>query len=261
MAMNQVTSAAVIASEYRLKAVLIGSYRRDATGLGNAYKELQAAGCEVLSPTGTDFVSEVNGFVFTMADLGDTPGAIEQRHLDCVRTADFVWLHAPEGYVGASASLEIGYAHALGIPVLSAVSPADEAMAAMVHVVQSIDEAVRIAGESPVGDPGRPLRALQDYYATAAARRGYEHETPQDTMLLLTEELGELARAVRKYVGLVRDGAYDRSEVGEEIADVQLYLVHLANVLGADIAKSVTEKERVNTERRRQRTESVRLMA
>ncbi len=261
VAVDRATGVISLGVGERLKAVLSGSFRTDATGLRQAYRDLQAVGCEVLSPSGTEFVAEVDGFVFTPADIGDRPSEIEERHLKCMRAADFVWLHAPDGYVGASASLEIGYAHALGLPVFADVLPADASMSAMVHRVESVEEAWRLAGESAMSDPGRPLRALQDYYATVANRRGYDRETAQDTMLLLTEELGELARAVRKYVGLVREGGYDQTDVGEEIADVQLYLVHLANVLGADIAKSVTRKERINSERSRQRAKSVRMMA
>ncbi|MHB8688970.1 MAG: MazG nucleotide pyrophosphohydrolase domain-containing protein [Candidatus Dormibacteraceae bacterium] len=173
-----------------------------------------------------------------------------------------MWLYAPQGYVGASASLEIGYAHALGIPVFTDIQPADPVMASMVQVVASVDDAIELAVTSSIADPGRPLRALQVYYAAIAERRGYANESAQDTMLLLTEELGELARAVRKNVGLVREGGYGHEDVGEEIADVQLYLVHLANILGADIAKSVTDKERINDQRARRRgRQSMRQMA
>jgi len=229
-----------------LKVVLSGSFKKDPDGLAQVYRRLGDAGCVVLSPVGTDFVAEISGFAFNSSELGTEPSAIEERHLDCVRSADFVWLHAPQGYVGASASLEIGYAQALGIPVFTDTQPADLVMASMVQVVASVDGAIELAVTSAVADPGRPLRALQAYYAATAARRGYAKESAQDTMLLLTEELGELARAVRKYIGLVREGGYGHEDVGEEIADVQLYLVHLANILGADIAKSVTDKERVN---------------
>ena len=37
--------------------------------------------------------------------------------------------------------------------------------------------------------------------------------------------------------------------MGEELADVQLYLLHLANVMGLDLANAVTDKERKNAER------------
>ncbi|MDB5179865.1 MAG: MazG protein [Candidatus Saccharibacteria bacterium] len=73
-------------------------------------------------------------------------------------------------------------------------------------------------------------------------------ETAKDTMLLLMEELGELARAIRKHEGMSRDHEYD-VELSEELADVQLYLVHLANQTGIDLGVAVTAKEEKNEAR------------
>lgn len=237
-----------IRGDLPLRSVLCGSYRRDPEGLKLAFEALVEAGCEVLSPSGTDFPSEIDGFVFGVDESELSPIEIEVRHLDALRKADFVWLHAPDGYVGNSASLEIGYAHALGVPVYCAAALHDVTLAALVRKIESpsLVPGLHAAGEN---DPGRPLRALQDYYGVMAARRGYAHETPQDTMLLLTEEIGELARAVRRRVGLARDGEYPEDTVGDELADVQLYIVHFANVLGIDLSQAVTRKERVNAAR------------
>ncbi len=66
---------------------------------------------------------------------------------------------------------------------------------------------------------------------------------------MLLEEVGELARVVRKASGLAREGGFPEADIGEEIADIQLYLVHLANVLGVNLAEAVTRKELVNAER------------
>jgi NTP pyrophosphatase (non-canonical NTP hydrolase) len=68
-------------------------------------------------------------------------------------------------------------------------------------------------------------------------------------MLLLTEEMGELARALRKSAGIQRDQGWEGQDVAEELADVQLYLVHLANISGIELADAVTNKELINAER------------
>ncbi|HCZ28561.1 TPA: hypothetical protein DHU97_02350 [Candidatus Saccharibacteria bacterium] len=65
-------------------------------------------------------------------------------------------------------------------------------------------------------------------------------------MLLLTEEIGELARAIRKTTNLKRDEGYGDISLMDELADVQLYLVHLANGLNVSLAESVSQKERKN---------------
>ena len=43
----------------------------------------------------------------------------------------------------------------------------------------------------------KTLTELQQYYQQKAEERGFDDETAQDTLLLMIEELGELARAVR----------------------------------------------------------------
>ena len=68
-------------------------------------------------------------------------------------------------------------------------------------------------------------------------------------MLLLTEEIGELARAIRKSEGLKRDAGYNDVGLLDELADVQLYLVHLANSLGVSLDEAVNQKETKNDER------------
>ncbi|MDQ6876859.1 MAG: hypothetical protein M3082_04015 [Candidatus Dormibacteraeota bacterium] len=229
-----------------LHTALCGSFRRDPAGLTEAFSALISAGCVVLSPRSLDFAGDLGGFMVTADQLDAEPLEIEWEHLAAIRAADFVWLHAPDGYVGPSATLELGFAAANGIPVFSKVEPRDVTLKNFVSIVDTPQDAVTAVRNSTGADPGRTISALQSYYARAAARRGYESESPQDVMLLLTEELGELARAVRKHIGLKRSGAYPDSAVGDELADVQLYLVHLANVLGIDMARAVSQKERVN---------------
>ena len=55
--------------------------------------------------------------------------------------------------------------------------------------------------------------------------------------------------AVRKREKLVRHGAYAGTSESHELADVFLYVVHMANVLGLDLAGIVREKEFINVEK------------
>lgn len=230
------------------RAVLCGSYRRDIPGLVRTYEKLTAAGMRVLSPTGLDFVAEIDGFVLNQDEVGTPPEMIERLHLNCIRAADLVWLHAPEGYVGISGALEIGFACSAGVPVFAEESPSDIALRSLVSIT-SLDEAIAQTSAGDKDAPGASLLPLQEYYSAIARERGYDHESAQDTMLLITEEVGELARAVRKSVGLKREGSWGDISVAEELADVQLYVLHLANVMGLDLANAVTDKERKNAQR------------
>lgn len=95
------------------------------------------------------------------------------------------------------------------------------------------------------------LTSLQIYYKSTCQVRGWDKETPQAVMLLLIEEVTELARELRK-----SKGATDTPEIQHEVADVALYLIHLANILGVDLASAIESKDEINKERWRKKTES-----
>lgn len=246
----QRTTAETTTNPERLRAVLCGSFRRDPDNLRQTFNHLVEAH-ELLSPLSVEFVDNTVEFVRLRHELADAPTDIEQRHLDALTEADFIWLHAPEGYIGASAMFELGHAKALGIPIFTDSIPAEETYRSWVTVVE---DPAHVRLEQSLKSPGNGLRGLQRYYERAAERRGWDQESARDTLLLLTEEVGELARAIRKSVGLARDGEWEGQDVAEELADVQLYVVHLSNVLGIDLANAVTNKEAVNENRVASRT-------
>lgn len=110
-----------------------------------------------------------------------------------MKEATFIWLFAPNGYVGQSASFEIGYAHALGIPIYTDETLEDEMLQTMVKNAPSISKVPRT-----VYEPGKGIDGLQKYYKRIALERGWNAESARYTLLLLVEEVGELARAIRK---------------------------------------------------------------
>lgn len=228
-----------------LTAVLCGSFRRDPDGLRKTFERLRCS-YSLLSPVDVAWVDPDAEFVKLAHEDQMSLEEVEGRHLSAILDADFVWLFCPGGYVGTSASMEIGYAHAHGVPVLSDVTPSDGTIASMVTIVHG---GLELVSEQLAPSPGRGIGGLQRYYGRTAARRGWDGESPRDTLLLLTEEFGELARAIRKQDGLRRDGSYPMTDVGLELADVQLYVVHLANALGIDLADAVTAKEQINANR------------
>lgn len=75
------------------------------------------------------------------------------------------------------------------------------------------------------------------------SQRGFDDEIWQERLLLLSEEVGELIQACRKYgIGHVRD-MKEEYEIGEEIVDVINTLFHLANEFDVDVAKVFERKE------------------
>jgi NTP pyrophosphatase (non-canonical NTP hydrolase) len=228
--------------------VISGTFRKDFESLRRVFEEFRDLGCKILSPSNVSIVSEQDGFVYMKGEEMETPEKIEDRHLIAIQKANFVWLHTPEGYVGPSAALEVGFAHAAGVPVYAKEPPSDKVLQPFVRVVASPGEVLNNRLNNP-GPPAPALKAFQEYYRRAALQRGYAKEGPKDCLLLMVEEVGELARALRKREKLVRHGSYPDSSEAQELADVFLYVVHMANVLELDLAHIVRDKEVVNLQK------------
>lgn len=93
------------------------------------------------------------------------------------------------------------------------------------------------------------LMAVQSYLKQVCTERGFDDEEVQTKMMLLTEEVGELARAVRKHTGGKMSKETHHSEVEDEVADVMIVLIDICNKLGVDLQKAFLEKEMKNTTR------------
>ena len=72
------------------------------------------------------------------AEAGLTVKSIEDHHLLAIKQADFLWLYAPEGYVGISSAFEVGFASAVGLPVFSSHKVSDVMLREYIHVVPSV---------------------------------------------------------------------------------------------------------------------------
>lgn len=223
--------------------VICGSFRRGLDQLRRDRDALLACGCVVLSPTDLGFIREDDGFVLAAHELGLDPRVIEEKHVTAIRSADFVWLHLPDGYLGASGAFELGAAVAGGVPVFARETPRDVGLRAYVRPAAAPPVAVADVREAFVADPGAGIRHLQTYYGRVAARRGWSHETPAETLKLLVGEVVELREALERHSTVP---VSPESDVGAELADVQLYVVHMANVLAVDLGAAVTSKEAVN---------------
>ena len=77
--------------------------------------------------------------------------------------------------------------------------------------------------------------------------RGWVKDTYAEKFLLFIEEVGELAKAMRKTAGLYKEQAKPKNfELEEEFADVLSYLLDLANYFQIDLEKAFREKEQIN---------------
>ncbi len=89
------------------------------------------------------------------------------------------------------------------------------------------------------------LSALQKHMNDFCEAFGWHENTTEQRFLLLVEEVGELAKALRHTLKLqievdnphkpVRDAETVRANLAEEFADVLNYILDLANVFGIDL--------------------------
>jgi hypothetical protein len=136
-----------------LTATVSGSFHRHMEAITTAVHELAALSVRVLSPADPRVVAAQGEFLFVASDRVRSVRLVQDRHLESIHAADFLWLVSPDGYVGQSASMEIGYAAGAGIPIFALNAPTDLTLREYVTVVPSLVDAVRRVEAS-----GRPRR-------------------------------------------------------------------------------------------------------
>lgn len=122
----------------RPKAVLCGSYHREPAKLKRLFLELETTGCRVLAPVNLNFTELDSSIVKANSETRLTTNELESSFLQAIHEADFLLLHAPDGYVGTAGAYELGYAEALNVPRFSIERPADEMLASRVRVAHSV---------------------------------------------------------------------------------------------------------------------------
>lgn len=100
---------------------LAGSYSKHLDRILAVRAEFVALGADVLRPASDEVVSR-DGFVLLAGDPEDAAGVREEQFA-AINASSLLYLVNPGGYVGAAATMEAGYATALGIPVVSAEEP------------------------------------------------------------------------------------------------------------------------------------------
>jgi nucleoside 2-deoxyribosyltransferase len=126
-----------------IRCVLSGSFHKGRPELQSIYNELITCGCQVLSPHRLDFGPESETvFARDTAEVDLTEEAIEKHQLTSIKQSDFLWLHAPNGYVGLSAAFEIGYAVANKIPIFAEVEISEPVFKPFVQISTSVYKAI-----------------------------------------------------------------------------------------------------------------------
>lgn len=93
------------------------------------------------------------------------------------------------------------------------------------------------------------LPEIQSFIAQKMKERGFDSQNTQDHLLLLMEEVGELAKSVRPLHGMKLAEDSKPQNTAHEAADVFWMLVCVCNDLEIDLEQAVRAKEVINAKR------------
>jgi NTP pyrophosphatase (non-canonical NTP hydrolase) len=92
------------------------------------------------------------------------------------------------------------------------------------------------------------LSDIQQYVTSLEQERGFDKNTVLEKYLLLSEEIGELAKCIRKQATPMRTDTaqhYEFNTAGE-FADIIILLCALANRLDINLEQAFRDKEEIN---------------
>lgn len=90
------------------------------------------------------------------------------------------------------------------------------------------------------------LSVIQDYIAKMVVERGFHGQPVLQECLLLTEEVGELCKAIRKQEQLGIDAKSKVGTIGEELSDMLIVMLAIANRYDIDLEQAFRDKEAIN---------------
>lgn len=94
---------------------------------------------------------------------------------------------------------------------------------------------------------------IQNYIKKVITMRGFDDQIVQHQVLLLFEEAGELAKAIRKTAPTASvdyNKIENYTDIEEEVADVFIVLTAICNKLNINLYDAIINKEKKNVERK-----------
>jgi len=93
------------------------------------------------------------------------------------------------------------------------------------------------------------LKDFQQYVNDLVKERGFEDKDIPKLFMLLSEEIGEMAKAARKHTNIKIDSNSHKPDLGLETADVFIYILCICNYFNIDLEKAFRDKEEINKKR------------
>ena len=232
-----------------------GSLRKFLDNIREYIKDFEENGIEVLSPKISELQTDIDGFIYFKNDKKKPFDLIEKTHLLNISNSDFLFVVNPNGYIGTSTLIEIGYALALNKKIFSLDLPKDKMLRKFVISGKTIPQIIKLLPlkrHKELSELSPDLNKMQRYMRKKVIERGFDEESENDLFILLLEEIGELARIIRLYSGLKTKETtiqnHESLDVEEEIADIFIYILIFANKFGINLFRSFISKEQKNEE-------------
>lgn len=118
------------AEQPKFRCVIHGSFRKHFDAIKEAHRVFTAAGIEVLAPKVAEITAYEGGFALLEGEEGKDPRMVELLYLHNLKRlgkteGGFSYFVNPEGYIGKSASYELGIAQVTNVPCFFAGTPQD----------------------------------------------------------------------------------------------------------------------------------------
>jgi hypothetical protein len=182
----------------RTRVTICGTFNAGLAAVAHAVDFFSDRGAVVLSPADPTPVEVIDGFLYVASDWHRVPDWVESRHLDATAQADFVWLIAPDGYIGVSAAVEVTHAFHHGTPVYTVDTVWEPAVKRMVRRVPSAQAALDLH------DLPRPAEVEASVLIDPDAAADTGHACLTTLHTALTSRTQRPADAVRAAIHLTR---------------------------------------------------------
>ncbi|KKK41600.1 hypothetical protein LCGC14_2617380 [marine sediment metagenome] len=173
-------------SNISISGTISGSLRKFSKEISQVVMEFKKKGIKILSPIISEIINEGAQFIYFDHDKTKPIALIEQSHLKSIDHSDFLYVVCPNGYIGNSTLLEIGYAIAIKKKIYSSEPPEDLLLKKLIEynktIPEIIDSVVECKKEEKPLDPEK-LPEIQKYIKLKVIERGFEHETETETVI------------------------------------------------------------------------------
>ena len=234
---------------------ILGSFKQYYPEILATHRLFINDGLQVIFPNQSAILEEGVDFVRLESDdpiLTDIE--VETEALRKIGQAKLIYIVAPGGYIGRTVCYEIGRLLGQGKTIYYSEHPKDLPIFVSNKNVLSPEDFSKRAHNNKLEaeDYVTPLslNEYQKWVRRLITERGFDKETVSEVFTLLVEEVGELAKAIRKHNGQKVYTDSKLHDVEEEAADVLWLLLDISNRLNIDLAKAFAEKEIINSKRK-----------